>query len=237
MSYILKRFCFQAKVKWLDYNSKHAAGVVRTPPKFHDFPEKWPIRKNETPIPSYSRSVELTLSLDVLGYMKEKRVRNDKVHYTLAHAKDGVRHIGDIEEGFVMKNDPFRKEMLISPVVIPMEENVFFEEQLENVNLVPIKYYQLRCESSQKAASVFKKVKFEEPEDSESSDESDEEHVTSRCDKKTVFDKKVTVLVTRGIEATIPAKMPKKKTKIDVKQAYRKYYFNIFLTEVQLFFS
>ena len=126
MSYILKRFCFQAKVKWLDYNSKHAAGVVRTPPKLHDFPEKWPIRKNETPIPSYSRSVELTLSLDVLGYMKEKRVRNDKFHYTLAHAKDGVRHIGDIEEGFVMKNDPFRKEMLISPVVIPIEENVFF---------------------------------------------------------------------------------------------------------------
>ena len=67
MSYILKSFCFQAKVKWLDYNSKQAAGVVRTPPKFHDFPEKWPIRKNETPIPSYSRSVELTLSLDVLG--------------------------------------------------------------------------------------------------------------------------------------------------------------------------
>ena len=99
MSYNLKSFCFQAKVKWLDYNSKHAAVVVRTPPKFHDFPEKWPIRKNETPIPSYSRSVELTPSLDVLGYMKEKRVRNDKVHYTLAHAKDGVRHIGDIEEG------------------------------------------------------------------------------------------------------------------------------------------
>ena len=179
------------------------------------------IRKNETPIPSYSRSVELTLSPDVLGYMKEKRVRNDKVHYTLAYAKDRVQHIGDIEEGFVMKNDPFRKEMLISPVLIPIEENVFFDEQLENLNLVPIKYYQLRCESSQKAVSVFKKVKFEEPEDSESSDESDEEHVTSRCDKKTV-------LVTSRIEATIPAKMPKKKTKIDVKQAYQKYYFNIF---------
>ena len=129
-----------------------------------------------------------------------------------------------------MKNDPFRKEMLTSPVVIPIAENVFFDEQLENVNMVPIKYYQLRCESSQKAASVFKTVKFEEPEDSESSDESDEEHVTSRCDKKTV-------LVTSRIEATIPAKIAKKKTKIDVKQAYRKYYFNVFfLTEVQLFF-
>ena len=128
-----------------------------------------------------------------------------------------------------MKNDPFRKEMLISPVVIPIEEIVFFDEQLENVNLVPIKHYQLRCELSQKAVSIFKKVNFEEPEDSESSAESDEEHVTSRCDKKTV-------LVSSRIEATIPAKMPKKKTKIDVKQAYQKYYFNICLTEVQLFF-
>ena len=78
--------------------------------------------------------------------------------------------------------------MLISPVVIPIEENVFFfDEQLENVNLVPIKYYQLRCESSQKA-----------------------------------------VLETSRIEAMIAAKMPKKKTKIDVKQAYQQYYFNIF---------
>ena len=218
---ILNSFCFQAKVKWLDYNSKHAAGVVRTPPKFHDFPEKWPIRKNETPIPSYSRSVELTLSLDVLGYKKQKRVRNDKVHYTLAHAKDGVRHIGDIEKGFVMKNDPFRKRNVdIASCDTKRGKRFFFDEQLENVTLVPIKYYQLRCESSQKAASVFKKLKFEEPEDSESSDESDGEHVTSRCDKKTV-------LVTSRIEATIPAKMPKKKTKIDVKQAYQKYYFNI----------
>ena len=125
MSYSLKSFCFQARVNWLDYNSKHAAGVVRTPPKVHDFPEKWNSRKNETPIPSYSCSVELTLSLDVLDYMKGKRVRNDKVHYTLAHTKDGVRHIGDIEESFVIKNDHFCKEMLISPIVIPIEENVF----------------------------------------------------------------------------------------------------------------
>ena len=97
--------------------------------------------------------------------------------------------------------------MLISPVVIPIEENRFFDEQLENVNLVPIKDYQIRCGSPQKAPPVFKKVKLEEPEDSETSDESEEEHVTSRCDKKTV-------LVTSRIEATIPAKMPKKKTKI-----------------------
>ena len=113
---------FQAKVKWLDFiNSKHAEGVVEAPPKFHDFPEKWPIRKKETPIPSYSRSVELTLSLDVLGYMKKKRVSS----LYIAHAKDGARPLGDIKEGFLMKNVPFRKEMLISPVVIPIEETSF----------------------------------------------------------------------------------------------------------------
>jgi len=225
---------FQAKVKWLDFiNSKHAEGVVEAPPKFHDFPEKWPIRKKETPIPSYSRSVELTLSLDVLGYMKEKRVRNDKVHYTLAHAKDGARHIGDIEEGFVMKNDPFRKEMLISPVVIPIEENLFFDEQLEKVKLVTIKYYQLRCGSPQKAKSVFQKVKFEERE--ESSDESDEEHVTSSCEKNTVLATRPCVI--RLSDTMFPAKRPKKKTKIDVKQAYRTYYFNIFLKKYSYFFA
>ena len=118
----------------------------------------------------------------------------------------------------------------MSPVVIPIEENLFFDEQLENVNLVPIKYYQLQCASPQKAESSFKTVKFEEPEDSESSDESDEEHVTSRCDKKTV-------LMTSRIEATIPAKMPIKKTKNDVKQAYRNYFFNFFNRGTTIFLA
>ena len=197
------------------------------------FQRNGPFEKKETPIPSYSRSVELTLSLDVLGYMKEKRVRNDKVHYTLAHAKDGARHIGDIEEGFVMKNDPFRKEMLISPVVIPIEENLFFDEQLEKVKLVTIKYYQLRCGSPQKAKSVFQKVKFEERE--ESSDESDEEHVTSSCEKNTVLATRPCVI--RLSDTMFPAKRPEKKTKIDVKQAYRTYYFKIFLKKYSYFFA
>ena len=75
---------------------------LKHPQNFYDFPENWPIQgKNETPFPRYSRSVGLTLSVDVLGYMKEKRVSNDKVYNTLAHAKDGVRHIGYIDEGFV----------------------------------------------------------------------------------------------------------------------------------------
>ena len=191
----------------MGYNSKQAAEAVKAPPKLHDFPEKWPVRRTETPIPSYSRSVDETLSLDVLGYMIEKRVRNAKVYYTLAHVKDGVRHKGDIEEGFIMKNDPFRKEMLISPVVIPIEENHFFDEQLEKLNLIPIKFYQPRCGSSQKTASVFKKVKFEEFEESDSSDESDEEHVASSCDQKTV-------LVTSRTESTVPAKMPKRRLKL-----------------------
>ena len=68
------------------------------------------------------------MGLDVLVYMKEKRVRNDKVHYTMAHAKYGVRHQGDIEEG---------KEMLISPVVIPIEENLFFRRATGKIDFGP----------------------------------------------------------------------------------------------------
>ena len=34
--------------------------------RFHDFPEKWPIRENEDTAASYSRRIELFLSLEVL---------------------------------------------------------------------------------------------------------------------------------------------------------------------------
>ena len=54
----------------------------------------------------YSRKTELVLSLEVLGYMKDKRVRNDKIFYTRSLDRDGLL-TGDIEEGYVMKNDPF----------------------------------------------------------------------------------------------------------------------------------
>ena len=113
----------QAKVSWLNYNSKHAPGVIKAAPKFYDVPEKWPIRKTVTPVPRYSRNIEMTLSLAVLGYVKENRVRNDKFYYTRTHATDGIRHMEHIEEAFVMKNDPFLMEMLVSLVEKPTDEN------------------------------------------------------------------------------------------------------------------
>ena len=111
--------------------------------------------------------------------------------------------------------------MLISPVVIPIEENVFFRRTAGKCEFGPHQILPASMRIVTKGSIRFQKSEIRRT-------RGPEEHVTSRCDKKTVFDKKVTVLVTRGIEATIPAKMPKKKTKIDVKQAYRKYYFNIF---------
>ena len=66
-------------MKWFNYTSRHAAGTIECPPQFYDFPEKWPIRNNEPMMLGYSRKTELVLSLEVLGYMKDKRVRNDKI--------------------------------------------------------------------------------------------------------------------------------------------------------------
>ena len=115
---------FQATVQWLNYSSKYANGIVEAPPRFHEFPEKWPIRENEGTAASYSRRIELVLSLEVLGYFKEKRVRNDPIHYTESMERDGVL-TRNVKEGYVMKNDPFRKQMLVSPVVVPIEDGKF----------------------------------------------------------------------------------------------------------------
>ena len=58
---------------------KYANGIVEAPPRFHELPEKRPIRKNEGTAASHTRRIELILSLEVLGYFKEKRVRNDLI--------------------------------------------------------------------------------------------------------------------------------------------------------------
>ena len=72
--------------------------------------------------------------------------------------------------------------MLIFPVVIPMEENLFFRRTIGNSDFGPHQILPASIRIVTMAISVFKKVKFQEPEDS--SDESDEEHVTSSCDKR-----------------------------------------------------
>ena len=43
-----------------------------------------------------------------------------------------------------MKNDPFRKQMLVSPVVVPIEEGKFFDDQVHGIDLTTFSYFQLR---------------------------------------------------------------------------------------------
>ena len=57
--------------------------------------------------------------------------------------RDGVL-TSDVKEGYVMKNDPFRKQMLVSPVIVPIEEGKFFGDQLDGIDLTTISYFQLR---------------------------------------------------------------------------------------------
>ena len=136
----------QATVQWLNHSSKYANGIVEAPPRFHEFPEKCPIRGNEDTAASYSRRIELVLSLEVLGYFKEKRVRNDLIQYTESMERDGVM-TRNVKEGYVMKNDPFRKQMLVSPVVVPIEDGKFFDDQLDEIDLTTFSYFNYDRES------------------------------------------------------------------------------------------
>ena len=61
--------------------------------------------------PGYCRRDEYVFSLEVLGYVKEKRVRNDKVHYSCRQSPDneGRASCGRarVVLAYVIKNDPF----------------------------------------------------------------------------------------------------------------------------------
>ena len=147
-------------MKWLNYTSKYAAGVIEAAPKFREHPEKWPIRSNETNAPGYasSRRVEYLLSLEVLGYMKEKRVRNDKVHYSCRQSLDNEGPTEpEVVKAYVIKNDPFLKEMLVSPTVVPLRDGEFIDDQIEKIEVTKISYFQLRPENYKKSSSFRKK--------------------------------------------------------------------------------
>ena len=49
--------------------------------------------------------------------------------------RDGVL-TRDVKEGYVMKNDPLRKQVLVSPVIVPIEEKKLFEDQLDGNDLI-----------------------------------------------------------------------------------------------------
>ena len=127
-------------MKLINYTSKqHAAGAIECPPQFYIFPEKWPIRNNEPMMLGYSRKTELVLSLEVLLNMKDKRVRNEKIFYTRSLDRDGLL-TGDIKEGYVMKNNPFLKKMLVSPIMVPIVEGKFLYEHLEGIDVTTITF-------------------------------------------------------------------------------------------------
>ena len=98
------------------------------------------IGKNDGTVPSYSKRIELVLSLDVLGYFKDKRVKNDLFHYTESLEREGVL-MRDVKEGYVMKNYAIRKEMLVSPVVDPIEEVKIFDIQQNRIDITTISYF------------------------------------------------------------------------------------------------
>ena len=85
----------------------------------------------------------MVLSLEMLGYFKENRVKNDLIHYTESMERDGVL-TRDVKKGYVMKNDPLRKQVLVSPVIVPIGEKKLFEDQLDGNDLTTISYFQLR---------------------------------------------------------------------------------------------
>ena len=50
----------------------------------------------------------------------------------------------DVKEEYAMKEVLFRKQMLVSPVVVPIEEEKLFDHQLDEIDLTTISYFQLR---------------------------------------------------------------------------------------------
>lgn len=73
--------------------------------------------------------------------MKEKRVRNDKVFYTCGQSLEK-----GYVQGYVMKNDPFKKEMVVSSKEILIEKGKLLDEQIEEEEVRTISYFQLQPE-------------------------------------------------------------------------------------------
>ena len=74
-----------------------------------------------------------------LGYMKEKRVRNDRVFYTCGQSLGNA-------SGYVIKNDPFKKEMVVSSNEVLIEKGKLLDEQIEEEEVRTISYFELQPE-------------------------------------------------------------------------------------------
>ena len=73
--------------------------------------------------------------------MKEKRVRNDKVFYTCGQSLEK-----GYVQGYVMKNDSFKKEMVVSSKEVLIEKGKLLDEQIEEEEVRTISYFQLQPE-------------------------------------------------------------------------------------------
>ena len=71
-----------------------------------------------------------------------------------------------------MKNDPFRKQMLVSPVVVPIEDGKFFDNQLDGIDLTTISYFQLRPGKHEESYKK-KRVTLREGTEEDTDDEDD----------------------------------------------------------------
>ena len=71
--------------------------------------------------------------------MKEKRVRNDRVFYTCGQSLGNA-------SGYVIKNDPFKKEMVVSSKEVLIEKGKLLDEQIEEEEVRTSSYFQLQPE-------------------------------------------------------------------------------------------
>ena len=71
--------------------------------------------------------------------MKEKRVRNDRVFYTCGQSLGNA-------SGYVIKNDPFKKEMVVSSKEVLIEKGKLLDEQIEEEEVRTISYFELQSE-------------------------------------------------------------------------------------------
>ena len=85
--------------------------------------------------------------------------------------RDGVL-TRNVKEGYVMKNDPFRKQMLVSPVVVPIEDGKLFDDQLDGIDLTTISYFQLRPGKHEESYKK-KRVTLREGTEEDTDDEDD----------------------------------------------------------------
>ena len=66
--------------------------------------------------------------------------------YTCGQSLEKEDATSTVEQGYVMKNDPFRKQMLVSSKEVLIEKGKLLDEQIEDIDVRTISYFQLQPE-------------------------------------------------------------------------------------------